>query len=87
MTKPAADSTTTDEASVRRARRLFFARLVEMTTKLAVAFLLPALVGIYADKKYDSRYLWTIVGIILGVAFGAYVMASVIRKVDREAGL
>lgn len=85
-TQPA-DSKPTDEASARKARRLFFARLVEMTTKLAVAFLLPALIGIYADKKLDSQYLWSIVGILAGLALGTYVMTNVVKKIDREAGL
>lgn len=87
MTKPAADSTTTDAASARKARRLFFVKLAEMTTKLAAAFLLPALVGIYADKKLDSQYLWTITGIVLGVILGAYIMAIIIKEIDKEAGL
>lgn len=67
-----------------KARRLFYARLAEMTTKLAVAFLVPAMSGIYADKKLDSQYLWTITGIVLGVALGAFVMRQVIKKVDEE---
>lgn len=85
-TRPA-DSKPTDEASARKARRLFFARLVEMTTKLAGAFLLPALVGIFADKKLDTQYLWSIAGILIGLGLGTYVMASVVKKIDREAGL
>lgn len=89
MTKKAADTSksTTDEASARKARRLFYVRLAEMTTKLAGAFLVPALVGIYADKKLESQYLWTIVGILIGITLGMLVMVSVIKKLDKEVGL
>lgn len=88
MTNKAAEDSTTKKASAReKSRRLFYVRLAEMTTKLAGAFLVPALAGIYIDKRYDSQYLWTIVGIMAGIALGIYVMVSVIKKIDKEVSL
>lgn len=82
----AADSPTTESAKVRRLRHLFLVKLGEMTAKLAVAFLLPALVGIYADKRLGSQYIWTITGIIAGVVCGALVMMSVVNDIDKQVG-
>ncbi len=84
MPKTAADSPTTDEVSVNRARRLFFVRLGEMSAKMACAFLLPALIGIFADKKLNSGYLWAIIGIIVGVIFSIIVIVGMVRKLNKE---
>jgi len=55
-----------------------------MSFKMACAFLLPAFVGIFADKKLASGYLWSIVGIIVGVSFSILVIVSMVKKLNKE---
>lgn len=84
MNKTAAKSRATDEASVRKAQRLFFIRLAEMSGKLAGAFLIPSLIGIFADKKLETNNWLAIAGILAGLACSVLVIKSMVNKLNQE---
>ena len=84
MNKTAAKSRATDEASVRQAQRLFFIRLAEMSGKLAGAFLIPALFGIFLDNKLYKNNSLSIVGILIGLLLSVLVIKHMVSKLDKE---
>jgi hypothetical protein len=74
----------TEKERSEKLRRFFWLRLAELSAKLATAFLVPALLGIYADKQLDSQYLWTLIGIGLGIISGGLVIKNIIDKTNQE---
>lgn len=68
------------------ARQQFLTTALNMGWQLAVAVLVPLLVGIWLDKKFNSAPSYTIVAFMLAVAMGATIVWKTVQGVNQEAG-
>ncbi|HSX37162.1 MAG TPA: AtpZ/AtpI family protein [Patescibacteria group bacterium] len=64
-------------------RSVFVSAALDMSWKLAVAVLVPLLVGVQLDKKLNSAPLYTLVGLVLAFAGSAVVMWRAMQAANR----
>ncbi len=84
MTKAAAKSTT--KPTAQGAKRAFFVGLFDLTWRLLGAMLLPIFVGLYIDSKQaGDGQTFALIGFVLGMVAGIFVMRSVVRKLADKA--
>lgn len=80
MTNFAATKTTKQE-KVRSAKRAFILGIVDLSWKLAGAFLVPVLLGVTIDSVQDSN-TYTYVGLGLGIILSILVIYQVVRNAE-----
>jgi F0F1-type ATP synthase assembly protein I len=73
---------TTKETKVREAKRAFLLGLVDLSWKLAGAFLLPTLIGVALDSGKD-RQTFTIIGLIVGFIMSFLVILQIALRGNR----
>lgn len=79
MTKIAAHKTTKEE-KVRDAKRAFILGLVDLSWKLASAFLVPVAIGLALDGTKEDSKTFTTIGIFVGLAFAFLVIVQLARN-------
>lgn len=52
--------------------------------QLAVTIVGFVLIGNWLDKKYDSSYLYTIIGGVLGISIGIYNLIKTVNDLDKR---
>lgn len=81
MPKIAANKTTREER-VREGKRAFILGLVDLSWRLAAAFLTPVVIGLAIDSTRDNSTTFTTVGIFIGLALAFLV----ILKLAKDSG-
>lgn len=84
MTQKAAALTTTSDKTVKKAKRLFFVGLLDLSWRLSVSIIVPILAGAFADRKFDTGSVFTIIGLLIGFALAALVIRGVVIKLNKE---
>jgi len=79
MPKIAATETTKDE-KVRDAKRAFILGLVDLSWKLASAFLVPVAIGVTVDSTRDGSKTFTTAGIFIGIVLAFLVIIQLARN-------
>lgn len=80
----AAAKRTTSEVDAKKAKRLFFTGLVDISWRLALVILTPILVGSWLDGRQGDGKLFTIIGLLIGIAFAAVVIKNAFIKLNKE---
>ncbi|HEX5797830.1 MAG TPA: AtpZ/AtpI family protein [Candidatus Saccharimonadales bacterium] len=83
MTKSAGKTTTSVE-TIKKAKRLFFAGLVDISWRLAVAIILPIVAGYWLDNKMDSGNLFTLIGLLFGTILAGLVIYRTYKTLNKE---
>ena len=93
MGKAAAKSKTTTTTAVSDleqlsssmfAKQQFLTTALNMGWQLAVAVLVPLLIGIWLDKKFNSSPSYTIVAFMIAVGCGAMVVWRTVQGVNQD---
>lgn len=84
MSQKAAAMTTTSQKSVKKAKRLFFVGLLDLSWRLSASIIVPILAGAYADNQLKTGSLFTVIGLFLGCGIGAWVIRGVVIKLNKE---
>lgn len=66
------------------AKQRFVSTALNMGWRLALTFLIPMLIGVWADNRFDSAPSYTITGLFLGVAGAGYVVYTTVKEVNAE---
>lgn len=82
--KRSAGKTTTSDETVKKAKRLFFVGLIDISWRLAGAIIIPVLAGYWVDSKLDSGSLCTIIGLISGTILAGFIIYEAYKKLNRE---
>ncbi len=56
------------------AQKLFMTSALSMSWQLAIAVLVPLIAGLYIDDHFKTTPLWTLIGLIVGVAMAVVVV-------------
>lgn len=83
MQKAAAGATNTD-IKAKKARRLFFVGLFDLSWRMAAAIIFPILLGSFLDKKFDEDPTFTIIGLAIGFCLAALVIRAMVIKLQKE---
>ncbi|HEX5797357.1 MAG TPA: AtpZ/AtpI family protein [Candidatus Saccharimonadales bacterium] len=83
--KAAVKATNTDtDTKVKKAKRLFIVGLLDLSWRLAVAIIIPVLLGSLADKKLDKEPIFTIIGLFIGLGIAVVVIRNLVIKLQKE---
>jgi F0F1-type ATP synthase assembly protein I len=82
----AADNTPTDREKSSKAKRRFFIGLLDMSWRLALAFLLPVFLGLWLDGKSGNNW-FAVAGLVIGVLGSVLVIRSMVRRYSVEVEL
>lgn len=52
--------------------------------QLAVTIVAMVLIGSWADKKFDTGYIFTLIGGILGISVGIYNLIKTVNDLDKR---
>lgn len=83
MTKSAGKTTTSGE-TVKKAKRLFFVGLFDISWRLAAAIIVPVVAGHWLDNKQDSGNLYTIIGLLSGTILAGFIIYRTSKKLSKE---
>lgn len=83
MTKSAGKTTTSEEAA-KKAKRLFFVGLLDISWRLAIAIIVPIVAGYWLDNKTDSGNLFTLIGLLSGTILAGFVIYRTYKKLNKE---
>jgi F0F1-type ATP synthase assembly protein I len=83
MTK-SAGKTTTSEETVKKAKRLFFVGLFDISWRLAAAIIIPVVGGHWIDNKTDSGNLFTLIGLFSGTILAGFIIYKTSKKLSEE---
>lgn len=73
-----------DQLAVIDARSMFFGSLVSMGMRLALIVLLPILLGVQLDKKFDTAPNFTMGAFFLAIFGSSYLIWSTYNNIQRE---
>ena len=76
--------TTTSDKTVKKAKRLFFVGLLDLSWRLSASIMVPILVGAFADRKFDTGSRFTIIGLFIGFALAVFVIRGIVIKLNKE---
>ena len=82
--KRSAGKTTTSDETVKKAKRLFFVGLLDISWRLAGAIIIPVLAGYWLDNKADSGNLFTITGLLFGTVLAGFTIYKAYKKLNKE---
>lgn len=78
------DDPLVDQLAVFEARQKFYGTVLNMGWRLAATFLVPVLIGVWLDNRFDTGPSYTLAGIFLAVFGSVYVIRDTIRDVNSE---
>jgi F0F1-type ATP synthase assembly protein I len=81
-----ADNEPTNQDKISSAKRRFFMGLLDMSWRLAAAFLLPVFIGLWLDSGRDSS-LFTLIGLVIGVIGSIFVIRKIVSEYSVEVEL
>ncbi len=84
MMAKAAEKATNTDTKTKKAKRLFYAGLFDLSWRLSAAIILPVLFGSYLDKRFDKDSLFTVLGLLIGFVLAALVIRGVVIKLQKE---
>lgn len=84
MTQKGAARTAGTDQTAKKAKRLFFTGLFDLSWKLGAAIILPVLLGAYIDERQNSGSTFTVLGLFAGFAISAFVIRSIVIRLSRE---
>jgi F0F1-type ATP synthase assembly protein I len=79
-----AGKTTTSVETIKKAKRLFFAGLIDISWRLSVAIILPIVGGYWLDNKTDSGNLFTLIGLLFGTILAGLVIYRTYKTLNKE---
>lgn len=83
MQKASAKATNTD-IKAKKAKRLFFVGLIDLSWRLAAAIIVPVVFGAFLDKKFDNDSFFTIIGLVIGFGLSAWIIYAVATKLQKK---
>lgn len=84
MTQKAAAKTTTTNQNVQKAKRLFYMGLLDLSWKLALAIIIPMVLGSVLDNKLDTGSAFTLAGMLLGIVLSVLIIRALTIKLSKE---
>lgn len=85
-TTPARDEL--DEYMLRvNAKQQFIGATVNMGWRLAVTVVIPIVIGVKADERFNSSPSYTLTGLIIAATAGCVAVWSSVKEVNREQAL
>lgn len=69
-------------ARIADARQLFLSSALNMSWQLAVTIIVPLIIGVQLDKKFDSSPSYTLGALFLAVTLAVWVVAKTIKSVN-----
>ncbi|NKB25217.1 MAG: hypothetical protein GKR87_12735 [Kiritimatiellae bacterium] len=57
---------------------------ISLGTHLTAGMVGCSLTGYYIDKKRGGGYAWTLVGMFIGLLYGAYEVWKVVKQIERS---
>lgn len=79
-----AGKTTTSGKTVKKAKRLFFVGLLDISWRLALSLILPIVGGARLDSKLDKDPIFTIIGLVVGFVLAGLVIRNTVIKLQKE---
>lgn len=73
-----------DESSANMARTQVLASLLSMGWRLAVAILVPILVGLNLDNRFDSKPKYVMTGFFLAIGLASYMIYVEYRDIQAK---
>jgi len=67
--------------AVLTARKQFFAVTANMSWQLALTIIVPVIIGVKLDDRFNSSPAWTLTALTLGVAAGCAVVWRIMKQV------
>lgn len=68
-------------ARIADARQLFLSSTINMSWQLAVTIIVPLLIGVSLDNKYNSSPSYTLGALFIAVTLACWVVAKTIKSV------
>jgi len=84
MTKKTAVALTTSEKRAKKAKRLFFVGLLDISWRLAAAIIVPVILGAWLDNRLGGGDFFVLAGVLLGAIFAGVVIYQQVKKLNRE---
>ena len=83
VTKSAGKTTTSGEA-VKKAKRLFFVGLIDISWRLAAGIIIPVVGGYWLDNKTGSGSLFTLIGLFSGTILAGFIIYKTSKRLSKE---
>ena len=83
MVKSAGKTTTTEETA-QKAKRLFFVGLFDISWRLALALIVPVLLGSWLDDNRDGGQIFTLTGLLFGTILAGFIIYKSYKKLNKE---
>ena len=79
-----AGKTTTSEDTAKKAKRLFYIGLIDISWRLAAGMIVPVGFGYWLDVNRQTGNLFTIIGLISGTILAGFIIYRSYKKLDKE---
>ena len=79
-----AGKTTTNEETVKKAKRLFFSSLLDISWRLAIALAGPIVGGAWLDDKRESGQVFTLIGLLFGTILAGFIIFKAYKKLNKD---
>lgn len=76
--------TTTNEERAKKAKRLFFIGLADLSWRLAAVIIIPIAGGSWLDDRLNKGDLFTLIGLGLATIFSAYIIYRTSQKLTKD---
>lgn len=79
-----AGKTTTEDVTAQKAKRLFFAGLLDISWRLSIAVIVPVVAGSWIDKNRGSGQVFTLIGLLFGTILAGFTIYKAYKKLNKE---
>ncbi len=79
-----AGKTTTEDITAQKAKRLFFAGLLDISWRLAIAVIVPIVAGSWIDNNRGSGQVFTLIGLLFGTILAGFTIYKAYKKLNKE---
>lgn len=71
-----------DDGKVQKAKRAFFVSLFDLSWRMLGAMLLPIFIGMFIDSRIGHGQVFSLIGFLVGIAGGVFIIRSIVRKLS-----
>lgn len=65
-------------------KQRFIGEAFNLGWRLIATFLVPVLIGVYLDRRFDSKPSYTLVGMFLAIAASVVVIQKTVKEVNSD---
>jgi len=72
------------KSSKDQSKAIFYASTLDMSWRLAIAFLVPFFAGFFIDNYFKTSPFWTLIGLVIGIVLSVVIVLQSFKKINHQ---